>query len=331
MAFFIGFDIGGTKCAVSLGKWFNQEIEILKREEVATKDSPYDTFDNLAPFVDEWINNFEVKSAGISCGGPLDSDKGVIISTPNLCSKWYGFEIVKYIKSRFNLNAKLENDANACAVAEWKFGAGKGAKNVVFMTFGTGLGAGLILDGKLYSGTNGNAGEIGHVRLEQDGPIGYNKTGSAEGFCSGNGIRRLAQIRAREKGICIDENITTKIIFEKARKGEEFYLSVIQETEPFVPSETNGFEKIYTYAKDCAGIKECVEKKNPLTAITIHEIDDKKSLIFIMNNSREQQRDLFVLNGVKITKIYRGNVDVSKNEAVIPVADAVIFEVEKNV
>ena len=56
MTFFIGFDIGGTKCAVSLGKWFNQEIEILKREEVATKDSPYDTFDNLAPFVDEWIN-----------------------------------------------------------------------------------------------------------------------------------------------------------------------------------------------------------------------------------------------------------------------------------
>ena len=230
MAFFIGFDIGGTKCAVSLGKWLNQEIEILGREEVSTKDNPCDTFDDLAPFVVEWTKKYEVKSAGISCGGPLDSDKGVIISTPNLCSKWYGFEIVKYIKSRFNLNAKLENDANACAVAEWKFGAGKGAKNVVFMTFGTGLGAGLILDGKLYSGTNGNAGEIGHVRLANDGPIGYNKNGSAEGFCSGNGIRRLAQIRASEKGICLDEDITTKIIFEKARGGDEFYLSVIRES-----------------------------------------------------------------------------------------------------
>ena len=98
------------------------------------------------------------------------------------------------------------------------------------MTFGTGLGAGLILDGKLYSGINGNAGEVGHVRLEQNGPIGYNKTGSAEGFCSGNGIRRLAQIRAGEKGISIDENITTKIIFEKARAGEKFYLSVIKES-----------------------------------------------------------------------------------------------------
>ena len=230
MTFLIGFDIGGTKCAVSLGKWFNQEIEILEREEVPTKDNPYETFDKLAPFVTQWVNKFNVKSAGISCGGPLDSGKGVIVSTPNLSSKWHGLEIVAYIKSRFGLDAKLENDANACAVAEWKFGAGKGAKNLVFMTFGTGLGAGLILDGKLYSGTNGNAGEIGHVRLEQDGPMGYNKIGSAEGFCSGNGIKRLALIRAREKGVSIDDDITTKIIFEKARENNDFFVSVVQES-----------------------------------------------------------------------------------------------------
>jgi glucokinase len=98
------------------------------------------------------------------------------------------------------------------------------------MTFGTGLGAGLILDGKLYSGTNGNAGEIGHIRLEKVGPIGYNKAGSAEGFCSGNGIKRLAKIRAEEQRVQLDEDITTKAIFEKARKGEEFYLSVVKES-----------------------------------------------------------------------------------------------------
>ena len=230
MAFFIGFDIGGTKCAVSLGKWLNQEIKILERQEILTKDNPCDTFDELAPFVIKWMNDYDIKGAGISCGGPLDSEKGVIISTPNLSQKWHKFEIVAYIKSRFGLNAKLENDANASAVAEWKFGAGKGSDNVVFMTFGTGLGAGLILNGKLYSGTNGNAGEIGHVRLEQNGPIGYNKKGSAEGFCSGNGIKRLAKIRASEKGICLAEDITTKIIFENARRGDKFYLSVVQES-----------------------------------------------------------------------------------------------------
>lgn len=228
--YYIGFDIGGTKCAVALGKWDNHEIEILSRYEVPTKSSPMATFDELASFINEWTKKFDIKGAGISCGGPLDSGKGVIISTPNLSKGWHNFAIADYIEKRFGIKAKLENDANACAVAEWKFGAGKGAKNVVFMTFGTGLGAGLILDGKLYSGTNGNAGEVGHIRLEKDGPIGYNKAGSAEGFCSGGGIQRLTQIRAKEKGLEIDKDITTKVIFEKAKQGDVFYLSIVQES-----------------------------------------------------------------------------------------------------
>lgn len=228
--YYIGFDIGGTKCAVSLGKWYRQEIEILSRYEVPTKNSPVATFDGLADFTNELIGKFDIKSAGISCGGPLDSKKGIIICTPNLSQEWYNFAIVDYIEKRFGLKAKLENDANASAVAEWKFGAGKGAMNVIFMTFGTGLGAGLILDGKLYSGTNGNAGEVGHIRLTKDGPTGFNKPGSAEGFCSGNGIKRLAKIRAAEKGLFIDNDITTKRIFEKARQGDVFYLSIVKES-----------------------------------------------------------------------------------------------------
>jgi glucokinase len=228
--YYIGFDIGGTKCAVSLALWKNEEIKIFAREEVSTKSNPIDTIEELAPYVSEWINQYPLVSAGISCGGPLDSNKGIIISTPNLAKDWHGFEIVSYIKKRFGLNASLENDANASAVAEWKFGAGKGMKNVIFMTFGTGLGAGLILDGKLYSGTNGNAGEVGHIRLENEGPIGFNKVGSAEGFCSGNGIKQLAKIRAAERGISLDHDITTKVIFEKARQGNEFCLSVVKES-----------------------------------------------------------------------------------------------------
>ena len=228
--YYIGFDIGGTKCAVSLGKWVNQKIKIVERKETPTKNNPYETLENLASFVDEWRTKFTVKMVGISCGGPLDSEKGIIVSTPNLSKKWHGFDIVSYIESRFCLQAKLENDANASAIAEWKFGAGRCARNLIFMTFGTGLGAGLVLDGKLYSGTNGNAGEIGHIRLEDDGPIGYNKVGSAEGFCSGNGIKNLAKIRAQERGIILEENINTKIIFEKAKLGDEFYSSVVKES-----------------------------------------------------------------------------------------------------
>jgi len=139
-----------------------------------------------------------LKAIGISCGGPLNSKTGIIHSPPNLPG-WDDIPIVEKIRVKTGIPAFIQNDANACALAEWKFGAGKGVENMVFLTFGTGLGAGLILNNQLYSGTNDNAGEVGHIRLEEDGPVGYNKAGSFEGFCSGSGITKLAQIKAREK------------------------------------------------------------------------------------------------------------------------------------
>ena len=85
------------------------------------------------------------------------------------------------------------NDANACALAEWQFGAGRGCQSMIFLTMGTGMGAGLILDGRLYEGVTGNAGEVGHLRLAADGPVGFGKAGSFEGFCSGGGIAQIAR------------------------------------------------------------------------------------------------------------------------------------------
>jgi glucokinase len=102
------------------------------------------------------------------------------------------------VQERFGKKAFLQNDANACAVAEWKFGAGKGFDNIIFLTFGTGMGAGLILNGHLYSGTTDAAGEAGHIRLSDSGPVGFGKAGSFEGFCSGGGIAQLARKKARD-------------------------------------------------------------------------------------------------------------------------------------
>ena len=119
----IGFDIGGTKCAVSLGELGDGSIRVLKREEFPT-ETPRETMDKLLSFASEWKDEYGVLSAGISCGGPLDSAKGVILSPPNL-PLWHGFDIVGYVKEKSGISAVLENDANACAVAEWKFGAGK--------------------------------------------------------------------------------------------------------------------------------------------------------------------------------------------------------------
>jgi glucokinase len=227
--YYIGFDIGGTKCAVSVGQVDCNDIRIVERKEVPTTKNPLETMGLLDKFVREYLNKYPIKSAGISCGGPLDSQKGVILCPPNLPG-WENFGIVEYVKKNYGLNAKLENDANACAVAEWKFGAGRYATNMIFLTFGTGLGAGLILGGRLYSGTNGNAGEVGHIRLAKNGPVGYGKAGSFEGFCSGGGIARLAELmgkRKKETPACIQafggyEKITTKKLAEAAFAGDKF-------------------------------------------------------------------------------------------------------------
>ena len=161
---FTGIDIGGTKCAVIVG----DENGIVEKIKFPTTNVD-DTLQNIINAVEKLGANDAI---GISCGGPLDSKRGVIMSPPNLPG-WDNIEIVKMLKDRFNVPVAIANDANACAMAEWKFGAGRGCDNMVFMTFGTGLGAGLILDGKLYSGTNDMAGEVGHVRLSDFGPVGY--------------------------------------------------------------------------------------------------------------------------------------------------------------
>lgn len=229
--YYIGLDVGGTKCGVCVGAVKgNGEIRLCEQERFLTGGKTYQEVLKLfEEKVDKYVKKYVVESIGIACGGPLDSKLGIIQSPPNL-PDWDNVEIVKYFEERFSIPTYLQNDANACAIAEWKFGAGRGAQNVIFMTFGSGLGAGLILDGKLYEGTNGNAGEIGHVRLAKEGPIGFNKAGSAEGFCSGNGIKRLALIRASENGFAMDESLTTKDIFEKARLGETFYQNVVKES-----------------------------------------------------------------------------------------------------
>jgi glucokinase len=137
-------------------------------------------------------------AVGISCGGPLDSVKGLILGPPNLPG-WERVDVITPFRARLGVPTALQNDANACALAEWKWGAGRGCRSMVFLTFGTGMGAGLILDGRLYAGITDMAGEVGHVRLAEEGPLGYGKRGSFEGFCSGGGIARLAQARALQE------------------------------------------------------------------------------------------------------------------------------------
>lgn len=190
---FIGVDIGGTKCAVTLG---DEHGNVLQKQRFETT-TVQETVDRILEAAKTLADGHSVKACGVSCGGPLDEHTGVILSPPNL-PDWDRVPVKDLLEQALGVPCGVRNDANACAMAEWYFGAGRGTQNMVFMTFGTGLGAGLILNGKLFSGTCGNAGELGHIRLSAFGPSGYGKCGSFEGFCSGSGLQELGRALARE-------------------------------------------------------------------------------------------------------------------------------------
>ena len=233
----LGFDVGGTKCACVLAEIEEEAIRFLYRKEVKTLSDFNKTLDSLISEAKRWIKkeciDLNTLKTGISCGGPLDEELGVIINPPNLLG-WENFPICKYIQDKISLKIKpkLKNDANACCLAEWRFGAGKGCDNMVFLTFGTGLGAGLLLNGTIYNGSTGTAGEIGHIRMNETGPYAYGKHGSMESFCSGAGIRNLAieigkkQI-ANGKGVSYAKtekelnDITTQKLAKLAEDGDE--------------------------------------------------------------------------------------------------------------
>ncbi|MHB9134147.1 MAG: ROK family protein [Armatimonadota bacterium] len=235
--YLLGFDIGGTKCAVILGETTLEGVTILDRIAFPTEASrgpqpALNQFEKIARQITQvhGVPLDGIKAVGISCGNPLDSVRGIIQSPPNLPG-WDNIPIVDWVREHLGVPARLQNDANACALAEWRWGAGRGSRHMIFLTFGTGFGAGLILDGRLYAGANDFAGEVGHVRLTRGGPLGYGKRGSYEGYCSGGGISRLAQqiirkhwVRGETVACCAGEvelaGMTAKSLADAARAGD---------------------------------------------------------------------------------------------------------------
>jgi glucokinase len=224
--FLIGIDLGGTKCAVSVPDGPDRVREVARFATTA----PAATLDRLNAEIAALAPPADVVF-GVSCGGPLDARRGLILSPPNLPG-WDRIAICALLQARFGGRAFLMNDANACALAEWQFGAGRGARSLVFLTMGTGMGGGLILDDRLYEGATGDAGEVGHLRLAPDGPVGFGKAGSFEGFCSGGGIAQLARQRVAAhpgdsplKPLAPDA-LTAKAVGEAAERGDALALAI---------------------------------------------------------------------------------------------------------
>jgi glucokinase len=226
----IGLDIGGTKTAILEGSY---DAEILQRREIPTQAQ--DTFDVTFERINAEVEivmksaqlaGHHINAISVSIGGPLKIEEGIILAPPHL-PNWVNVPLKALLAQRYGVPVYVEHDGNAGALAEFLFGAGKGLKNLVFLTTGTGLGGGIIIDGQIYLGTTDTAGEVGHVRLAEQGPVEYGKAGSWEAFCSGSGMVKLAHSMFPGRYAA---TLTTRELVNKALNGEDEARQVIRKS-----------------------------------------------------------------------------------------------------
>lgn len=195
----LGFDIGGTKTACVEG---TTDGEILQRVEIPTcATKPFcSTFPSIVAHARGVIDasaraGRSIRAMSVSVGGPLRIEEGFLLNPPHLPG-WHNVPLkVRLVEAFPGIPVFVEHDGNAGALAEFYFGVGKGRpnlKHLIFLTFGTGIGAGLIVNGQILRGATDTAGEVGHWRLAEDGPLGFGKRGSWESFASGAGLVELA-------------------------------------------------------------------------------------------------------------------------------------------
>ena len=228
----VGVDLGGTKIYTAL---VDLEGNIIKEKAVETLAFEGENavmgriIDTINYVIDGSEKNL-IKSIGIGSPGPLDVKNGVIIENSNLPFK--NFEIVKTIRETYDLPTYLDNDANVATLGEFMFGAGKGTENMVFITASTGIGGGAVINGKLFRGTTGNALEIGHTIVANEGPrCGCGNIGCAEALGSGTAIGKRAKEAVAtnvETSLKNYENVTSKEVFKEAAIGDRVDKNILE-------------------------------------------------------------------------------------------------------
>jgi len=198
--YIVGIDLGGTKIAAALA---NPKGKILNQITIPTeaKKGPQAVLSNLKRAIKAVSQSHRISSIGVSAAGPIDHRTGVIKDPPNLPFK--KLDLKQGLRKFFKVPVYIENDANAAALAEFKFGSGRKAKNFIFVTISTGIGGGIIINGKLYRGANGAAGEIGHMVIDKNGPkCGCGLPGDMEALGSGRAFKPdpIAVEKAAKKG-----------------------------------------------------------------------------------------------------------------------------------
>lgn len=238
----IGVDLGGTNIVSAIVNYQGKIIHRLKvptlaerGKEAAIKRIIETIHENI---FQPTIVPADIIGIGIGAPGPLDIKKGIINFTPNLPG-WRDVPLKKILEDEFNMKVVLENDANAAAWGERCFGAGQGVNNLVCFTLGTGIGGGIIIDGKIYHGNNYGAAEFGHMTVNKDGPrCNCGNYGCLEAYSSATGIKNRIKNRIK-KGIKSEflnfdddklfESLRLKLIFEAARKGDRLTSDIVEE------------------------------------------------------------------------------------------------------
>jgi glucokinase len=234
----LGVDIGGTKVAVGLVD-SNGKILAHERKPMVANGTPEAALQAVIGAIDSVVKTNVVVSIGICAPGPLDPRTGIVLNPPNLPA-WRNFPLAEKIKNAYHLPVKLDNDANAAALAETRWGAARGYRYVFYATIGTGIGTGIVLDGHIYHGNTGSAGEGGHVSIDYRGPIcNCGKRGCIEILAAGPAIgararAKLAAATARSAILDLAKGdvaaVTSEMVGQAYAAGDPLAGEILQET-----------------------------------------------------------------------------------------------------
>lgn len=194
MSYVIGVDLGGTQLrAVRIDR--AGQILAYERTETATGRGPNAVIDQIEALIATVISDLspeQISGIGVGTPGPVDPLDGVVLETPNL-DGWFNVPLKQILSQRTGLRVEVGNDANVAALGEWRFGSGRGVQDFIYVTISTGIGGGVVVDGKLLLGRKGIAGEVGHMTIQTDGPLcGCGNIGCWEALASGTALAREA-------------------------------------------------------------------------------------------------------------------------------------------
>jgi len=236
MSNYIAIDIGGTQTRAAIFPQ-HSDIPTLTQRISTLKDGelPLDRLLNLIASI--WEQSQPVLAIGVSVASPVDPYKGVVVAPPNIPG-WINLPLQQHIEDRFHVPVVLGNDANLAALAEWKFGSGKGHRNMIYITVSTGIGGGVILDNKLLLGERGLAGELGHITVLPDGPLcGCGQHGHIEAVASGLSIARWTEeelSQGKPSILPAGQHLTAKQIAGAAAQGDELALAAFRRAGTFL-------------------------------------------------------------------------------------------------